>query len=194
MLELSREENLQRRSHPLRLQLAPQPTLVAPDAVHDASDVEELLAELKLQFAGIAVEHFRLVEVRWERLDDVQQILHSQLNFLVVLVEAGVELLVAQQRRNLRDRPQLDDVREVKVSQPVLALPARRLGAEARLELLQVRSPHAVRRCEIDGGILLRLEVVRAEVNVDGRVQSRHHPVEHALLQAGIAQRVVVDE
>lgn len=76
-LEVAREQNLQRRSHPLCLQFAPQPTLVTANAVHDPRDVQELLSELELEFVGVAVEHDALVEVRRERLDDVHHILHG---------------------------------------------------------------------------------------------------------------------
>lgn len=64
VLELSREENLQRRSHALSLQLSPQPALVAPHAIHYSRNIQELLAELKFQLARVTIEHETLVEVR----------------------------------------------------------------------------------------------------------------------------------
>lgn len=193
-LEFSREKNLQGSSHPLRLQLAPQPTLVAPDAVHDARYVEKLLAKFKLKLARAAVEHDALVKVRWKRLDHVQQILHSQSHFLVLLVKASVKFFVSQQWCDFRNRSQLHDVNKVKIPQPGFSLTARRLRRESPLELFQVWSPNAIRRRKIDRRILLRLQILRAQMDVDAGVEPRHHPVEHALFQACVAKRVAVDE
>lgn len=193
MLELSREQNLQRCSHSLRLQFSPQPTLVASNAVHDSRYVEELLAELKLQFVRVAVEHDAFVKMRWERLDDIQKILHSELNFLVVLVESRVKFFVSQQRRDFGDRSHLDNVSKVKISQVMFTLPAGLFGAEPPLKLLQVWTPNTVRRRKVHR-VFLRLQVIRAQVNVDAAVESRHHPVENSFFETGIAQRMTVDE
>ena len=44
-----REEDLEGRAQPRRLQLAPQLALLAADAVHDAADVAEVIAKFEFQ-------------------------------------------------------------------------------------------------------------------------------------------------
>lgn len=63
-VQLSREQNFQRRSQSLRLQFAPKFALFATHAVHDLRDVAEMLPKLLFQdFSFHAVEHDTLVEM-----------------------------------------------------------------------------------------------------------------------------------
>ena len=59
------EEDLQRRAVAYGLQLAPQATLVAPDAIHQPTHVAEPVAEIFFQPAFGALEHDALVEDAW---------------------------------------------------------------------------------------------------------------------------------
>ncbi len=190
------EEDLESGAQTQSLHLAPQATLVTPDTVHDARDIAKLALKLLAQLLGlVALEQRPLVKVTLERPDRVEQVAHRQRQVLVLLLlrvaRLGLQLaraaaarveqrrLVEQVRRRLLQRPQLDQIDEVDVLEPLGAERVGALGIEASLELLRIRAP--VVQLVVDGTHTAVQELGR-QVNVYTGMQAAYQPEEDPLL------------
>lgn len=168
------EEYFQRGPVPDRLQLAPQPALVAPDAVHQPAYVAEPVAEVLFQVPDRGVgEHERFVEDETPGRGAVGQCQHFALGGEVLERVAGAEGVVLQISTEFGDGAQDEGVVEVEIGDAV------RVGGQALGVAVQVGAPGA--------GCLV--QVVVADVGGDGGVHAADDAVEDAFFEALVVER-----
>ena len=113
------EENLEGSCDTSSLHFAPEPAFIAADTVHDASDVAEVVLELRLENVRVlATEEDRLVEAA-HRTCDVYDLRKAIIRLIVIFAVAACAVVISREvRLQTSHRAQEKDSIKVDVLQP----------------------------------------------------------------------------